>query len=172
MPVISSEPVEQNNRPLQQGNTTSDTLNNRDETFSNSHFPVKRSLSSGIESSDVVSGSSFEKKPKLDLTKEPKEINTSSSIRHPEVGAPIVEPVKKVTGNGSGVENSSANNVFEEISEPVLFIIGRGMGKDCNVGNPRTENGRQKTTNGFGAAKKEPKGVQKDSEENESGSDV
>jgi len=61
--------------------------------------------------------------------------------------------------------------VFGEISEPVLFIVGRGMGKDCNVGNPRTENGRQKTTNGYSAAKKEPKGVQKDIEENESGSE-
>lgn len=171
IPVISSQPVKHHSRPLIEGNSPPGALKKNEDSLGSSHLPPKRPLKNENKPNVVIPGSSSEKKPKLDLTNEKQEANTGSSVQHPDVGTPIVEPVKKITGNGSGSDNTSINNVFGEISEPVLFILGRGMGKDCNVGNPRTQNGRQKTTNGYPAAKKEPKGVKKDVEEKESGSE-
>jgi len=84
---------------LLQENSTPGTLKKNEDSLDNSHFSPKRPRNNGNKL--VIAESSSEKKPKLDLANETKEASIGSSV-----SAPIVEPVKKVTGNGSGLENT------------------------------------------------------------------
>ena len=169
IPVISSDPVVSHSRPSLPGNTTPEKMN--EASPSNSHLPQKRALNTEHKLSSSTPENITEKKPRLDSENKAVETKSNSSFEPRGVSSSIIEPVQKVKGNGNGADNTSRNNVSDEISEPVFMIFGRGLGRDCDVGNPRTENGHPKATNGYSSAKKEPKGVKEDSEDNENGSE-
>ena len=166
IPVISSNSSEHHTRPFASKDITTNKIPNLD--------PVpylKRTMAEkGGESTDN-SECNFEKKPRLNGDDKTKMSFDRCLPENADISTPVLEPIKVVKGNGSGAENTTGNHFFGEVSEPVFLIVGRGLGKECNVGNPRRENGRHKTVNGVSAAKKEPKGIQKDSEEDDIGSE-
>ena len=151
IPVISREPTQQQNRPSLQDPPTSQQqlpLHNDPKNYT-PILPNKRAMDN--EHYTVKSDDTAEKRPKNCDVSNPTEIEKSAIRHNSPVSSSIVEPLKMVRGNGNSAESTSANEGLREIEEPILIVRGRGSGMDCNVGNPRVENGRHKQTNGYSA---------------------